>query len=95
MRLIPRVKMPKDRIFISNSKKASGGKFFVSINCNEKCKMLHHINFSDNLLRMLGFSAAISNKHQFYSKFAIRKSNSNEKEEKTFFTHGFNKKTGQ
>ena len=40
---------------------------------------------------MLGFSV-FSSKHQLYSS---RKPNSNEIEEKTFLTHGFNKKTGQ
>jgi len=50
---------------------------------NIKC---YHINFSDNLLWILGFASAISSK-QFYSKLAIRKSNSNETEEKIFLTH--------
>ena len=55
--------------------------------------MLHYINFFDNFLRMLSFASAISNKYQFYSKLAIRKSNSNETEEEIFLTHGFNKET--
>ena len=42
--------------FYFEQQSASGGKVYISINCDEKCKMLHHINFSDNLLRMLGFS---------------------------------------
>ena len=58
--------------------------------------MLHYINFSDNLLRMLSFASSISsNNYPFYSKLVIRKPNSNETEEKTFLTHGFNKKTGK
>ena len=56
-------------------KQSSGGKVYISINC-EKCKMLHHINFSNNLLGMLDFSAIISSKHKFYSKLAICKPNS-------------------
>jgi len=44
-----------------------GGKVLIRINYDEKCKMLHHINFSDNLLRMLGFASAISrNNYPFY-----------------------------
>jgi len=80
--------------FYFEQQKASGGKVLISINCDEKCKMLH-INFSDNLLRMLGFASAISSKHQFYSKLAIRKPNSNETEEKIFLIHRFNKETGK
>jgi len=49
--------------------------------------MLHHINFSDNLLRMLSFLVAISNKNELYSRLSIRKPNSNETEEKIFLTH--------
>jgi len=49
--------------------------------------------FSDNLL--LGFSAVIFSKHQFYSKLTIRKSNFNETQEKIFLTHVFNEKTEQ
>ena len=67
-RLISCVKMSN---FYFEQQRASGGKIYISINCDKKCKMLRHINFSDNLLRMLGFSAAISSKHQFYSKLAI------------------------
>ena len=81
--------------FYFEQQSASGGKVYISINCDEKCKLLHHINFSDNLLRMLGFSAAISGNHHFYPKLAIRKPNSNETEEKVFLTTGFDKKTGQ
>ena len=81
--------------FYFEQQSASGGKVYISINCDEKCKMQHHINFSDNLLRMLGFSVAISNKNELYSRLSIRKPNSNETEEKIFLTHGFNKKTGQ
>ena len=40
--------------FYFEQQKASGGKVLININCDEKCKMLYHINFSDNLLRMLG-----------------------------------------
>jgi len=80
--------------FYFKQQRAFGGKVYISINC-EKYKMLHHTNFSDNLLRMPGFSVAISNKNKLYSKLAILKPNSNETEEKTFLTHGFNKKTGQ
>ena len=82
--------------FYFEQQRTSDSKVYISINCDEKCKMLHHINFSDNLLQMLGFLAAISSKHQFFSKLAIGKPNSNETEEKTFLTHGFkNKKMGQ
>ncbi|KYN09499.1 hypothetical protein ALC57_18386 [Trachymyrmex cornetzi] len=82
--------------FYFELQKASGGEVMISINCDEKCQMLHHINFSDNLLRMLGFSSAISaNNYPLYPKLAIRKPNSNETEEKTFLTHGFNKETGK
>jgi len=57
MRLIPPVKLA-NRIFISKQK-ASGDKVLISINC-EKCKMLHHINFSDNLLQILDFASVLS-----------------------------------
>ena len=90
MRLINACKVAESHFYFEQQK-ASGGKVLISINCDEKYKMLHHINFSDNLLRMLGFASAIFSKHQFYSKLAIRKSNSNETEEKIFFTHRFNK----
>ena len=36
--------------FYFEQQKASGGKILISINCDEKYKMLHHINFSNNLL---------------------------------------------
>ena len=36
--------------FYFEQQRAPGGKVYISINCDEKCKMLHHINFSDNLL---------------------------------------------
>ena len=54
MRLIPRINLP-NRIFMINryfyfKQKASDSKVLISINCDEKCKMLHHINFFDNLL---------------------------------------------
>ncbi|KYQ47382.1 hypothetical protein ALC60_13600 [Trachymyrmex zeteki] len=81
--------------FYFEQQKATGGKVCISVNCDEKCKMLHHINFSDNLVRVLCFSSAISAKHAFYSKLTIRKSNSNETQEKTFLTHGFSKETGR
>jgi len=45
---------------------------------------------------MLAFASAIStNSHPFYSKFTIRKPNSNEIEEKISLTHGFNKEIGK
>ena len=49
-----------------NSKKRLAVKL-ININCDKKCKILHH-NFSNNLLRMLGASA-ISSKHQFIPSF--------------------------
>ena len=67
MRLINAYKVAESHFYFEQ-RKASGDKILISINCDEKCKMLHHINFSDNLLRMLGFASAISNKHKFYSK---------------------------
>ena len=55
--------------FYFEQQRASGDKVYISINCDEKCKMLHHINFSDNLLRTLGFPSAIStNNYPFYSR---------------------------
>jgi len=42
----------KESHFYFEQQKASSGKIYISINCDEKCKM-HHINFSDNLLQML------------------------------------------
>jgi len=51
--------------FYFEQQKTSGGKVLISINSDEKCKMLHHINFSDKLLRMLGLASAISSKHNF------------------------------
>jgi len=80
--------------FYFEQQKMSGGKVLININCDEKCKMVHYINFSDNPLWMLSSASAISSK-QFYFKLAIRKPNSNEIEEKTFLTHGFNKETGK
>jgi len=51
--------------FYFEQQRASSGKVYISINCDEECKMLHHINFSDNLLRMLGFLAATSSNTNF------------------------------
>jgi len=48
--------------FYFEQQKASDDKVLININCNEKYKMLHHINFFDNLLRMLGFASAIFGK---------------------------------
>jgi len=85
-------KIAESHFYFEQQKASDGDKVLISINCDEKYKMLHHINFFDNFLRILDFASAIFSKYQFYSNLMIRKPNSNE--EKICLTYGF-KETGK
>ena len=52
-----------------NLENASGGKIFFQITCDDdKCNLIHHMNVSDNLLRILGCGGALMpNRIAFYT----------------------------